>query len=96
MEQYRHTEVGPRALLAVARGATAAGLVLAAAISICAATTIGCFGLLSMSLRRDDMTASGPGCGGSCGRCDGSSSRPRRWSWPVGLGMAAAGAGRLR
>ncbi|ODT20862.1 MAG: hypothetical protein ABS35_18930 [Kaistia sp. SCN 65-12] len=44
---------------AVARGATASGIVLAAAISVGAAVTIGCFGLLGMALRRAGMTAAG-------------------------------------
>ena len=42
---------------AVARGATGAGIALAAAISIGAAITIACFGLLGIALRRTGIAA---------------------------------------
>ena len=42
---------------AVARGATGAGIALAAAISIGAAITIACFGLLGIALRRAGVAA---------------------------------------
>ena len=44
---------------AINRGATLAGIVLAAGISIGAAVTIGCFGLLGIALRRGGIVLFG-------------------------------------
>ena len=44
---------------AISRGATLAGIVLAAGISIGAAVTIGCFGLLGIALRRGGIVLLG-------------------------------------
>ena len=81
---------------AVARGATGAGIALAAGISTGAAITIACFGLLGIALRRAGIAAA--------------SSRARRLmsalGWLelltailillLGLGMLAGSLGRVR